>query len=151
MKKKKRKMKKSLPCTSPKMMLERQNAELVSLINNSSEEFVCIKQQQPEKESSNKEKKKKKHSSTLRFRYQSTGLFSDRSFVNRGSYQITKLNSQYTWYHLYCHNLEPLAKKQQLRTTPGFFFSLCIMLFRINSLVAKSVLQNSPWRWGCTL
>lgn len=77
-------------------MLERQNAELVSLINNSSEEFVCIKQQQPEKESSNKEKKKKKHSSTLRFRYQSTGLFSDRSFVNRGSYQITKLNSQYT-------------------------------------------------------
>lgn len=41
------------------MMLERQNAELVSLINNSSEEFVCIKQQQPEKESSNKKKEKK--------------------------------------------------------------------------------------------
>lgn len=37
---------------SPKIMLERQNAKLVSLINISGEEFVCIKQQQPEKESS---------------------------------------------------------------------------------------------------
>lgn len=30
-------------------MLERQNVELVSLINISGEESVCIKQQQPEK------------------------------------------------------------------------------------------------------
>ena len=109
-KKKKRKIKKYLPCLSPKTMLERQNAELVSLIYNSGEEFVCIKHQQPEKESSNKKikkkKKRKKHSWTLRFRYESTGLFLDHSFMNRGSYQITKVNSQYTWYHLYCHNLE---------------------------------------------
>ena len=113
-------------------MLERQNAELVSLIYNSGEEFVCIKHQQPEKESSNKKikkkKKRKKHSWTLRFRYESTGLFLDHSFMNRGSYQITKVNSQYTWYHLYCHNLEPLAKKKKKTAAQDdariFFFSL---------------------------
>lgn len=50
-------------------MLERQNVELVSLMNISGEEFVYIKQQQPGKVA------KTKHSSTLESRCESTGLF----------------------------------------------------------------------------
>lgn len=72
---------------SPKIMLERQNAELVSLISISGEEFVYVKQQQPEKKSS---KKKKKTQFDLDVQVWVNRALSDHSVRNWDSYQITK-------------------------------------------------------------
>lgn len=131
-------------------MLERQNAELVSFINISSKEFVYIKQQQSEQKSSKNEQTKKNHGLTLKFRCESTGLFQTTPLWTEAV--IKKQNSQCTVYYLYCHNLQPLANQQQLRKECHHVFSsYYFTLFRINLLVAMSVLQNSPWHWGCPL
>lgn len=117
-------------------MLERQNAKrLVSLINISDETFFFSY-------ISRNSNLKRKVAKTKQFDLEAwlwvNRALPDPSVMNWGSYQIN--NSQYTARHLYCHNLEPLANQQQLRTMPWFFFFFFVIwLFSINSFVATSV------------
>lgn len=88
------------PCNSPKVMLKRQDAQLVSLMNISGEEFVFPKQQ-PEK----KRKEKQTKLIDLEGQMQVYKALPHDSIMKCGSNQITKLNSQCTVQHCYCHNL----------------------------------------------
>lgn len=62
------------------MMLERQNAELVSFINISSKEFVYIKQQQSEQKSSKNKQKKSRFD--LEVQMEVNRAVSDHSVMN---------------------------------------------------------------------